>query len=330
MSAVPNKNAPLILGLDLGGTKSAAIAFNQNGDILVRVSGPTPAQSGAKVVVPFLLDLLQRAQAKAPGPMCGIGISAGAPCNAQTGRVFSAPNLPGWDRWASEPKGAAGVPLAALISEAFGNVPTFLENDADATALAEHRFGAGQNAPDMAFLTLGTGIGSGLIIKGNLCRGADNAGGEIGHVCVVPREFGGRPCLCGLFGCLEAYSSGPSIVRVAVENNWAGDKTGQAVIAGARQNDPAAVFAVTQAGEMLGRGLATLCMLTNPRRIVLGTLALHAGDLFLPPMWQSLRAHAWPRLIENVEIVPAALGDAAQDLAALCAFWEGNKKSGGV
>ena len=312
----------LILGLDLGGTKSAALVGTNSGEILYRVSAPTPAQDGADVAVPFLLDLLREVRARVSGPIAGIGISAGAPSNAQTGRVFSAPNLPSWNTWYGDAEGA-GVPLARIVSEAFG-LPAFLENDADATALAERRFGAGQNAPDMAFLTIGTGIGSGLIINGKLCRGADNAGGEIGHVCV---ETNGRRCLCGLHGCLEAYSSGPSIVRVAVENGWAGEAAGQAVITGARAGDNAAVFAVEQAGQMLGRGLATLCMITNPRRIVLGTLAVHAGDLLLPPLWQSLRTHAWPRIIQDVEIVPAALGDRAQDLAALCAYWEGNRGS---
>ncbi len=318
-------DAPLILGLDLGGTKSAALVATQTGEILHRVTGPTPAQSGAEGVVSFLLDLLRDARDCAPknARFAGVGISAGAPCDARTGRVFTAPNLPGWDKWPGDEGDLPGVPLARIVSAALGDLPAFIENDADATALAEHRWGAGQGASDMAFLTIGTGIGSGLILNGRLCRGADNAGGEIGHVCVEPN---GRACLCGLTGCLEAYASGPSLVRVAQERGWTGELTGQAVVAGARSGDPSAVFAVDQAGEMLGRGLATLCMLVNPRRIVLGTLAVHAGDLLLPRIWQSLRAHAWPRLVENVEIVPAALGDRAQDLASVCAFLAGHKR----
>jgi glucokinase len=133
-------------------------------------------------------------------------------------------------------------------------------------------------------------------------------------------EPDGRPCLCGLRGCLEAYSSGPSIVRVAVERGFAGEPTGQTVIAAARAGEASAVFAVEQAARMLGRGLATLCMLLNPQRIVLGTLAVHAGDLLLPTVRETLRESAWSRLVDDVEIVPAALGDRAQDLAALCAF----------
>jgi glucokinase len=156
-----------------------------------------------------------------------------------------------------------------------------------------------------------------LILDGRLHRGARSAGGEVGHIAVEP---GGRPCLCGLRGCLEAYSSGPSIVRVALEQGFLGEPIGQAVIAAARAGDAAAVFAVEQAARMLGRGLATLCMLLNPQRIVLGTLAVHAGDLLLPLVRETLKESAWPRLVADVEIVSAALGDRAQDLAALCAF----------
>ena len=107
---------------------------------------------------------------------------------------------------------------------------------------------------------------------------------------------------------------------MAVERGFVEEPTGQAVIAAARAGDPSSVYAVEQAARMLGRGLATLCMLLNPQCIVLGTLAVHAGDLLLPIVQETLRECAWSRLVDDVEIVPAALGDRAQDLAALCAF----------
>ncbi|HVK03699.1 MAG TPA: ROK family protein, partial [Armatimonadaceae bacterium] len=240
----------------------------------------------------------------------GVGISAGAPADGAHGVVYPAPNLPGWPE--------SGVPLASLVSGALGGLPTCLENDADATALAEWRYGAGRGSRTMAFLTVGTGVGAGLILDGRLHRGAAGAGGEVGHIAVVPE--GGRLCNCGLSGCLEAYASGPSVVRVAVERGFAGDPTGPSVIAAARAGDPAASFAAAQAGEMLGRGIATLAMLLNPECVVLGTLAVHAGDLLLPPLENALRARAWPRLCRGLRVVPAALGDRAQDLAALCAY----------
>jgi glucokinase len=175
----------------------------------------------------------------------------------------------------------------------------------------------------MAFLTIGTGIGAGLIVDGRLARGGTEAGGEIGHVAVEHDPERARPCLCGLRGCLEAYASGPSLARVARENGWAGEPTAPAVIAGAREGDSACRFAVEQAGQMLGRGIATLCMVTNPERVVLGTLAVHAGDLLLPMIEREVRARTWPRIFEHLRIVPAALGDRAQDLAALCVWLNG-------
>ena len=298
-----------LLGIDLGGTKSAALIGTSEGTILARVAATTPAAGGPDAIVPFLIDLARQARAQAPGPVVGIGISAGAPADAQRGLVYSAPNLPGW--------AAGGVALTEIFSQAFGGLPATLENDADATALAEYRFGAGKGARTIAFLTIGTGIGAGLILDGRLHRGAEGAGGEVGHIAVEPE---GRPCKCGLHGCLEAYASGPSLVRIAVENGFAGEPTGPAVIAAARNGDRAATDAVALAATMLGRGIATLTMLFNPERIVLGTLAVHAGDLMLPIIRAEVEALTWPRLYKNLQIVPAALGDRAQDLAALCAF----------
>ncbi|MES2464542.1 MAG: ROK family protein [Armatimonadota bacterium] len=302
----------LVLGIDLGGTKSAASLLTITGEILEREAGLTPAQGSPAVIVPFLGDLALRVLARAPRDraVIGVGISAGAPADGRRGVVFSAPNLPGW--------GETGFPLAQSLTQYLGiTLPIALENDADATALAEHRFGAGKGVSNLAFLTVGTGIGAGLIVDGALLRGAIGAGGEVGHIPVEPE---GRLCACGLRGCLEAYSSGPSLVRVALERGFTGEGTAIAVIAAARSGDPAALSAVKTAGTMLGRGIASLVMLLNPEMVVLGTLAVHAGDLLLPEIEREVAARTWQRLRQNLQIVPAALGDRAQDMAALCAF----------
>lgn len=313
MPPPPLQTGPLVLGIDLGGTKSAALLVTTVGEIVARVAGPTPARGGPAAIIPFLVDLAKQARAQSQGAtVAGVGVSAGAPASAKTGLVFEAPNLPGW--------GNAGVPLASLLSRALNGLPVAVDNDANATALAEHRFGAGRGARDMAFLTVGTGIGAGLIVKGQLARGAAEAGGEIGHVAVETDPARARLCACGLRGCLEAYASGPSLARVAAENGFAGEATGQAVVAGARANNGACLAAVNTAGEMLGRGIATLCMVTNPERVVLGTLAVHAADLLLPVIWRVVRERTWPRIHDNLQIVPAELGDRAQDLAALCVW----------
>ena len=299
-----------LLGIDLGGTKSAAIVARPDGTLIDRVSAPTPAQGDAKTLHSFLLDLAKQVLHRSGTRPVGCGISAGAPTDHAAGRVFAAPNLPGW--------GTEGFPIAERLSADLDGLPVRVENDADATAMAEHRYGAGRGTHTMAFLTIGTGVGAGLVLDGKLHRGMRGAGGEIGHIAVVPED--GRACPCGLRGCLEAYASGPSVVRVAIENGYAGEATGVAVADAARAGDPAAALAFAQAAEMLGRGLATLTMLLNPERIVLGTLAVHAGDLLLEPIRQTVSRGVWARLDEGLTVVPAELGDRAQDLAALCAW----------
>ncbi|MGC4045085.1 MAG: ROK family protein [Armatimonas sp.] len=299
---------PTLLGIDLGGTKSAALVGNEHGEVLVRVSDATPAHKDAIELSGFLLHLAMTAWDQYGDTIEGCGVSVGGPTDAARGMVFAAPAIPGWGR--------DGFPLAQALSQGL-NMPVTLENDADATALAEWRYGAGVGTQTMAFLTVGTGIGSGLILNGRLHRGAFGAGGEVGHLIVEP---GGRRCACGMYGCLEAYASGPNIVEQAIEYGFTGEASGQAVTAGARVGDKACRMAFDQAGEMLGRGLASLTMLLNPERIVLGTMAVHAGDVLLPPALASLERNCWPRLHRHLELHPAALGDRAQDLAALCAW----------
>ncbi len=300
---------PLILGIDLGGTKSAALVGDSaSGEVAVRLSAPTPATLSAGELAAFLLELARSALEKFGKDVEGCGVSVGGPTDAAHGLAFAAPAIPGW--------GEKGFPLARFLSDGL-SLPVKIENDADATALAEWKFGAGRGTQTMAFLTVGTGIGSGLILSGRLHRGAFGAGGEVGHLIVEP---GGRKCTCGLHGCVEAYASGPGIVRSAIESGFAGEPSGPEVTRAARAGDVAARAAFEQAGERLGRGLASLTMLLNPERIILGTMAVHAGDLLLPPTLASLKKHSWPRLLESLEVVPAQLGDRAQDLAALCAF----------
>jgi glucokinase len=296
-----------VLCIDLGGTKSAASLVTRSGEIIYRTAELTPSHASGNDLANFLISLGNKVIQNTDASPIGIGVSVGGPADARRGEAWAAPALPGWGQ---------GYPLAATLSAAFRGTTVRIENDADATALAEHRFGAGQGTHTMAFLTVGTGIGSGLIVENRLLRGKSGAGGEIGHVAV---DHPGRPCVCGMTGCLEAYACGPSIVKIAQELGSAATD-GPSAVALARAGEAAAKQAFDQAGEMLGRGLATLSMLIEPQRFVLGTLAVHAPDLLIPPARASHARHAWSRNASNVDIVPAGLGDRAQDLAALCAF----------
>lgn len=166
----------------------------------------------------------------------------------------------------------------------------------------------------MAFLTMGTGIGAGLILEGMLYRGRGDLAGEIGHATVWP---GGPLCLCGKRGCLETLASGTAIGRMGRERLGGAVTTAEDVCTLARAGNAAAQSVIADAARFVGLGLANLLHTLNLERIVLGTLAVHAADLLLAPIRAATEENCWPRVWEGVQIVPAALGDAAQDKAAL-------------
>lgn len=295
----------LILGLDIGGTKSAAVIGDTDGTILARVSAPTPRDSwqGAIALLCGLIRQVCHDHGVAPADMAALGVSCGGPLDSATGIVYAPPNLPAWE----------AVPLKSFLEAEFG-LPTRLENDANATALAEHRWGAGQGCRDMAFLTMGTGIGAGLILDGRLYRGRRDLAGEVGHTTVLPN---GPLCPCGKRGCLEALASGTSLARMGRERYKEDALTAHDICARARSGDPIAQGIIADVALYMGIGLANLLHTLNLERIVLGTLAVHAADLLLEPIRAATQQHCWPRVWEGVSILPAALGDAAQDKAAL-------------
>ena len=302
-----------ILGIDIGGTKSAVVVGDAHGTVLARAAAPTPPSGWAEASA-LLRTLMRTACREAgikPARLAATGVSYGGPVNARTGTAQAPPNLPGW----------GDLPLRALL-EAELRLPVMVENDANATALAEHRWGAGQGCSDMAFLTLGTGIGAGLILNGTLYRGRGDLAGEIGHAIVFP---GGPECVCGKRGCLEALASGTALGRRARAEYGDPALTAQDVFARARAHDEAAQAMVADAASALGLGLANLLHTLNLERIVLGTLAVHAADLLLEPVRAATEASCWPQVWAGVTIVPAALGDAAQDKAALAAALQNHK-----
>ncbi len=306
----------MILGIDIGGTKCAAVLGTSEGEVLERRAMPTEADAGWRDIVDRLLQMAR--DVGGGRELTGVGISCGGPLDTTRGVVMSPPNLPGWD----------AVPIRSEFERAFPGVRVELENDANATALAEWRWGAGRGTRHMAFLTMGTGIGGGLILDGRLYRGANDLAGEVGHQTILPE---GPLCGCGKRGCLEALASGPSIGRLARDSVMYGrgrrvlelaggkvaDITARQVIEAAREGDAFGLGILEEAGTYMGIGLANLIQIINPERIVLGTIAVHAGDLILEPIRRTVAERAWARAVERCTIVPAELGDRAQDLAAL-------------
>lgn len=314
-------DAPYIVGVDIGGTKVACVLADAEGNILARQWQPTRSAEGWQAVVQQLFEMTERVlEGVTLQQVRGIGISCGGPLDSQQGIVYSPPNLPGWD----------AVPIKRLFEERFG-LSTRLENDANATALAEHRFGAGRGTRNMVFMTWGTGIGGGLILDGRLYRGTNDLAGEIGHTTVL---LDGPLCGCGKKGCLEALASGPSIARRARElanespeslvwqRTTPEEVTAQHLVEAALEGDTFARFVLAEAATYMGIGIANMAQILNPERVVLGTIAVKAGDLVLEPLRRALAVHAWERVHEVLQVVPAELGDRAQDLAAICLWLE--------
>lgn len=303
MSSAPS---PWILGFDIGGTKTAVVAGTAQGQVLARRSAPSNAALG---FAPMWAAMVASADELISqwGPPLAVGVSIGGPLDAERGIVHSPPNLPGWD----------AVPLKDLLAERF-KVPIHVEHDARAGALAEWLFGAGKGVDDLIYLTFGTGLGAGLIVDGRLVRGARGDAGEVGHWRMLRRG----PQAYGKTGSWEALSSGAGLPRLArylyPAAGWPADLTAETLIGQARTGDPRAARVIRVSADWLGRGIAQLVDLLNPEVVVLGSLAVRAGDLFLPTVRRVVAREATLRNRE-CRIVASELGAAAGDMAALCA-----------
>lgn len=323
-----------LLGLDIGGTKRVLVVGDHTARPLarrrtaMRFSGSWRGDLDA--IVEEARDLLAEARAAGAGPLEAVGVAAPGPVDRRTGVLINPPNLPGW----------RDVPLADRLGEAFG-VPVRVENDANAAALAEHRFGAGRGASDLVYLTMSTGVGGGIVCDGRLVVGAHGFAGELGHLPIVR---GGLRCECGLRGCLEAYVGGrawakrlrrvtPAESRVLALVDGERARLGsEALLGAAREGDAFALAELARWLDFLALGIASIAMAFDPERIVLGTIAVAAGEtLCFAPLRERVARLLWPGQAERLAIVPAALGAALPEQAALAVAGAGDSAGrGGV
>lgn len=278
----------LSIGVDIGGTKILAGIVTDDGEVLATARRATP-RNDANDVLDLVGEVVNELVAGSKEPLVGVGLGVAGLVDADRSRVYFAPNL----RWSQ-------VPVRALL-EASTGLPVVVENDGNVAAWGEYRFGAGRGVRDLTLVTVGTGIGGGIVINGSLFRGAHGAAGEIGHINAVPD---GRPCGCGRNGCLEQYASGNALVRearlLAAERRSEagvllelGDGTpegvqGVHVTEAAKAGDPVAMGAFAIAGTWLGRGLADLAAVLDPEVFVIGGGVSEAGDLLLASARQTL------------------------------------------
>lgn len=297
----------MILGLDIGGTKTAVVVGTERGEVLSRLQFATDSKRGFERVFAELAATVTQAMSTSPKPISAISVSIGGPLNILKGIIQSPPNLPGWDN----------IPLKDLLVERF-SLPVFVEHDGNAGALAEFYFGAGRGYRNIVFLTMGTGLGAGLILDGKVYRGTTDTAGELGHIRIA--EDG--PLCYGKSGSLEGYGSGTGMARLACmmfPSLWSDAATVADVYAAWKHGSPEAKQVFEKAGFNLGRGFAMIADLINPERIILGGIGIRIGEAFLPSAEKAFRQEALPQPRAACSIVPAQLGEAIGDVASLCA-----------
>ncbi|KKM12287.1 hypothetical protein SY88_03775 [Clostridiales bacterium PH28_bin88] len=301
----------LAVGIDLGGTNIKAAVVNGNGYILASNQVATLSAGGPDAVVDRMTELVTRVwqQAGLTGMRPDrIGVGVPGTVDAHTGTVIFAPNL-GWSHF----------PLGESLGRRLGS-PVWLENDADAAALGEHWVGAGRGMRYLLVITVGTGIGSGLILNGKLFQGSTGRGTEMGHFKVVED---GLPCGCGNKGCLETVSSASALVRMAREALTRGDKTtlsknsdldARDILAAARDGDGLARGILRKAAGYLGVALANMALALDLERVIIGGGVAAAGSLILEPVREQVTRLTRP--YSKPEVVLGVLGNAAGSIGA--------------
>ena len=301
----------VLIGIDLGGTNVKSAVVSREGRLLAKDSRPTEAEKGVDAVLGMMQAsaeaALQQAGAERENVLAA-GVGSPGPLDWRTGIVYETPNLPGWDH----------VPLAERMTERLG-MPCFVDNDANVACYGEFWSGAGRDVDSMVLLTLGTGVGGGIVLMGKLLRGPDGTAAEIGHLCV---RRNGRQCNCGAKGCLEAYASVTGMVRTAVKGIEGGHKTiltemcgddlskltGKMISDAIAEGDGFAAWVMQETGVWLGTGIGSLINLLNPEKVVLAGGMIAAGEVLFKPIRETARLQSFQVPGARAEIVSAGLG----------------------
>jgi len=298
----------IVLAVDLGGTNLRSAAVDDEGRMIHRGRRPTPHDADPNKIVDAMSRLAEECRT-AVGPdvsICSIGVAAPATMDVSRGVIHYSPNLPMIN----------GLLLSSKLQESLG-LRVVLENDATSAAIGEHWLGASRDVESSICITLGTGVGGGIILQGKPLRGPDGTAGELGHVCVEPN---GHPCGCGSWGCLEQYASATAVVRIAHEIAQESPDsvlcrsdaiTAEDVYDAAINGDLVGIETYRRVGYYLGIVIAGLANVLNPEVVVIGGGMSAAWDAFIDPAREQLAKRAFHEPASRVRLVRAELGDDA-------------------
>jgi glucokinase len=310
-----------IVGVDVGGTNVVVGTVAEDGsEVLGVVSEPTLSEQGADAVVERIVKLARASMAQATGKeISGVGIGSPGPLDTKRGIVLLTPNL-GW----------VNMPLRDRVARAL-DLPATLDNDANCAIFGEWWRGAARGVDHVVGLTIGTGIGGGIILGGEIYHGASDVAGELGHMTI---EWNGRRCKCGNYGCLEAYASGPAIAARAIEGIEAGAETtlpeyvrgdlskltAQVIYEAAHDGDVYALDVVRETAKILGAGVANIINIFNPQVVVICGGVTLAGEKLFVPLASEVKRRAFKPAVDVCRILPGALPGTAGVYGAAAVF----------
>ncbi|WP_321279296.1 ROK family protein [Marinifilum fragile] len=314
----------IAIGIDIGGTNTVYGCIDSKGNTIANGSIPTQIKENFEDYIEDLISAIKSSIENSNKEVTIVGVGIGAPNGSyRAGTIENAANL----RW----KGT--LPIAKMVNEKL-NVPVKVTNDANAAALGERIFGGAKNMSDFMVITLGTGLGSGIVVNGDLLYGYEGFAGEVGHIIIRP---GGRDCACGRKGCLETYVSATGVKRSVYKllAKHLGDSTlrdvpfnnlnAKMVAEAANQGDSVALETFKYTGKMLGEALANVASVTAPEAIFLFGGLAKAGDLLFDPVKEAMDENMLFLYKDKVKLLPSQLGDDAAILGAAALIWNDEK-----
>ncbi|MFD3494081.1 ROK family protein [Streptomyces sp. NPDC058690] len=298
-------DAGIVIGVDFGHTHLRVAVGNLAHQVLAEESEPLDVDASSAQGfgrAEQLVNRLIETTGISPGKVIGVGLGVPGPIDVESGTLGSTSILPGW----------TGINPSEELAARLG-VPVYVDNDANLGALGELVWGSGRGVKDLAYIKVASGVGAGLVIDGHIYRGPGGTAGEIGHITL---DESGPVCRCGNRGCLETFTAARYVLPL-LRPSHGPDLTMERVVQLAREGDPGCRRVIGDVGRHIGSGVANLCNLLNPSRVVLGGSLAEAGELVLAPIRDSVSRYAIPSAGRQLSVLPGALGARAEVLGAL-------------